>query len=153
MAFLVFECDQSRPQARLRPTGGAFKLAGYNLLYKAWTERGKPLDAGWKVSANELIRLLTNSAESYETRRLLIDFDPNAKWRIGLIEILDVFAYSYRDSSGDVGWTPIMLRLRDVFYDEFSDPMTHWRTKKRQAFLQACLILQPRTRILSSSCI
>ncbi|MGB7291002.1 MAG: hypothetical protein WBD99_02355 [Thermodesulfobacteriota bacterium] len=69
------------------------------------------------MSADELIRLHTGGNETYATRRLIIDYDPQASWRIGLVELLDVYAYTYGDA-GRVTWTPLMLRLRGVHYEE-----------------------------------
>ena len=49
-----------------------------------------PLDQGWHVSADELIQIDNNGLQTYDTRRMVIDFDPNARRRIGLIELLDI---------------------------------------------------------------
>ncbi|MGD0267383.1 MAG: hypothetical protein ABSD47_20930 [Candidatus Methylomirabilota bacterium] len=119
MAFLVFECVVQGGRGVLRPAGQHFQLGGYQLIYQAWDKRGRPTDQGWHVSADELIALHTNGKESYKTRRLVIDFDPRATWRIGLVELLHVYAYTYGGGKpGEAAWTPLMLRLRDVFYIE-----------------------------------
>jgi uncharacterized protein YhfF len=94
MAFLIFERLVDAGGATLRPTGQPFSLAGYNLVYRAWEARGRPTDEGWDVSADELVRLVTNGEHTAATRRLIIDFDPNAKRRIGLIELVHVYAYT-----------------------------------------------------------
>ncbi len=60
----------------LRPTGESFRLAGYNLIYKAWEERGQPIDQGWHVSAAELIQIDSKDLQTYDTRRMVIDFIP-----------------------------------------------------------------------------
>lgn len=140
MAFLVF--TRTRVDAsfrlRLKPTDPArplivlgqngrlqygeceqFMLGGHHLIYKAWQGLGCPTDEGWHVSADELIKLHTQAAESYATRRLIIDFDPGARHRIGLVELLDIYAYTYGTGpSHQPSWTPLMLRLRDVLYCE-----------------------------------
>ena len=128
MAFLVFERTKgtsgSDGSVALRPTGESFRLAGYNLIYRAWEKRGQPVDQGWHVSADELIRTYSRDQQTSDTRRLVIDFHPRSRWRIGLIELLDVYAYSWGNNSAKVAWTPLMLRLRDVFYEEFDDEIT-----------------------------
>jgi hypothetical protein len=123
MGFLLFEKNVVDGKAKIRPTGTAFSLAGYNLIYRSWLAYGSPLDKGWHTSADELIKILTAQTHSYETRRLIIDFDPKATWRIGLIELLDVYAYTWGNGKGGPSWTPIMLRLRDVFYEEYDPPI------------------------------
>ena len=125
MAFLIFELTGgSEGSGVLQPTGEHFSLAGYNLIYEAWEKRSQPLDQGWHVSADELIRIDSNGLQTYDTRRMVIDFDPNARWRIGLIELLDIYAYTWGNGSGEVAWTPLMLRLRDVFYEEYDPEIT-----------------------------
>ena len=119
MAFIMFEKAYNQGATIIRPTGESFKLAGYNLIYQAWLQKGKPVNCGWHVSADELLRLYYNNAHSSVDRHLIIDFDPNSTWRIGLIELLDVYAFTWGDQNNDASWTPLMLRMRDVYYDEF----------------------------------
>lgn len=129
MAFLIFERIYGNGGAVvLRPTGESFRLAGYNLIYKAWEERGQPIDQGWHVSAAELIQIDSKDLQTYDTRRMVIDFHPNARRRIGLIELLDVYAYTWGDDdAGQVFWTPLMLRMRDVYYEEYESEITAQR--------------------------
>ena len=125
MAFLVFEQYGPTDNALLRPTGETFRLAGYNLIYKAWENRGKPLNEGWQVTHEELVRIQFPHENGISTKRLVIDFDPGADWRIGLIEPAVIYAYCFSYDNKTVGWTPLMLRLRDVFYcDTYDPPLT-----------------------------
>ena len=124
MAFLLFERLTEAGKSVIRPTGETFSLGGYNLIFQAWQHKGSPTDTGWHITADELIRLRTGNAFSYEERRLVIDFDPTADWRIGLIELLDVYAFTWGDGNGGASWTPLMLRMRDVFYGELDPPLT-----------------------------
>ena len=93
------------------------------MIYKAWEKHGNPINTGWHVSADELIGLHTNDRHDSTTRRLIIDFDPQATWRIGLIELLDIYAYTWGDGNGGPSWTPLMLRLRDILYEEYDPPL------------------------------
>jgi hypothetical protein len=103
------------------------------LLHKAWEARGKPLDKGWQVTREELINLRFPN-ENTSSKRLIIDFDPKANWRIGLVEPTIVFAYSFSDATQKVLWTPLMIKLRDVFYCEYEVPMT---PEKKEEILTA----------------
>lgn len=130
MAFLIYDRLGGQNGGVLRATSRSFSLAGYNLIYEAWERRASPVDTGWHVSADELIRLNSEGAESYETNRLVIDFHPSATGRIGLVELLDIYAYTWGDGAGGPAWTPLMLRLRDLFYEEYDPPIDR-ETKAR----------------------
>ncbi len=121
MAFMVYKKVSQGGDRVLCPTGETFSLAGYNLLHAAWERQGKPVGAGWHASADDLIRIHTQGAQGVDTIGLLIDFDPRARWRIGIIELLDVYAFTTAgDREGEL-WSPLMLRMRDVFYETY-DP-------------------------------
>ena len=115
----------------LRPTGEHFRLAGYNLIYQAWEERGKPLDEGWHVSAAELIRIHSSGLQTYDTRRMVIDFCPNDRKRIGLVELLDIYAYTWGYGTGEAHWTPLMLRLRDLYHIGFDHEITKQQKERK----------------------
>jgi hypothetical protein len=119
MAFIIFDRKQLDGNAVLCPTEEPFKLAGYNLLHAAWTKRGSPIEVGWHVSAEELIKLHYDGAHDSISKRFVIDFDPNTTRRIGLIELLDVYAFTWGNGSKGPEWTPLMLRFRDLFYEEY----------------------------------
>lgn len=125
MAFLLYERVSENGAFTLRPTGENFRLAGYNLIFKAWEKRGRPMNEGWHISAPELVGLQTDALHSYETRRLIIDFHPSAVNRICFIELLDIYAYTYETANGGAAeWTPMMFRLRDVLYEEYDHDIT-----------------------------
>lgn len=125
MSFLLYERVVQNGAAVLRPTGEEFSLSGYNLIYKAWEKRGRPTDQGWQVSEDELIQLHTKGQHDCRTRCLVIDWAPQAARYIGLVELLDVFPYTYEaDAPRKAAWTPMMLRLRNVLYKEFDHKIT-----------------------------
>ncbi len=122
MTFMLYRPTHSNGQVVYQTTGQTFKMAGNNLIKKAWTHFGCPIDEGWKASADDLIRILTDGSESFETLRMFVDFHPRSRKRVGIIEILDVFAYTFGNTPTEPRWTPFMLRLRDIFYDEDITP-------------------------------
>jgi len=125
MAFLIYRVLKKEKIELLENTGRTFKLAGYNLIYNLWKKKGKPTNQGWHVSADELIREFSSGNETYENLRFFIDFHPSAKWRIGLIELLDIYVYTWQGSQkGQASWSPMMLRFRDVMYEEFENEIT-----------------------------
>ena len=116
MAFLIYK----KESGKLIATRESYSLAGYGLVYRSWEARGKPTDQGWHVSTDDLIKAHTNGKESYDTRRLLIDFAPQDKKVIGIIELLDIHVYTYAGANpGEASWSPMMLTLRDIMYQEF----------------------------------
>ena len=125
MAFLIYRVIKKEKIESLENTGKTFKLAGYNLIHKLWVKRGKPTNQGWHVSADELIREFSSGNETYENLRFVIDSHPSAKWRIGLIELLDIYVYTWQGSQkNQASWSPMMLRFRDVMYEEFENEIT-----------------------------
>lgn len=124
MTFHVFERIDSNGEVILRSTNELFSLAGHNLIYKAWEKRKKPLDEGWHVAADELVNLYSDGSHTLETRRLVIDFHPKALRRIGLVEIVDIHAFTWPSRAGDAEWTPLLIKMRDVFYQEYDSDFT-----------------------------
>jgi hypothetical protein len=115
----------TRNNGNLIYTGQSFSLAGYNLIYNLWEKRGKPTDSGWHISRDDLIHEHSDGNESIKTKAFLIDLHPNARMRIGIVELLDIYAYTYPGTSNmDAGWTPMMFRLRDILYEEYENPVT-----------------------------
>src|SRR5690349_3892826 len=108
MAFMIFDRKQLDGKSILCPTKESFRLAGYNLLYDAWIKRGSPIEIGWHVSADELIQLHYDGTHNADTKRFVIDFDPSTTRRIGLIELLDVYAFTWGEGLQGPRWTPLM---------------------------------------------
>lgn len=92
-------------------------LAGYNVIYNLWNKKNKPLDQGWHINLDEIIEEITKGKGNKNTHSLIIHLQPYSKEEINLLEILDIWAYSY-SYKGEVSWTPLMFRLKDVFYYE-----------------------------------
>jgi hypothetical protein len=121
MAFLIYK----KHYDFLYSTGEYYSLAGYNLIYNLWKKLGQPTEQGWHATANDLIYEHTGGKESYDTLRLLVDFHPSATWRIGLIELLDIYIYTYvAEKENEASWSPMMLRFRDIYYEEFEYEIT-----------------------------
>ena len=134
MAFLVYE----KQNDYLTATGKHYSLAGYNLIYTLWEKMGKLTNQGWHVSADDLIQEYTGGKETIDTHSFLIDFHPGAKTRIGIIELLDIYAYTYSGETDDIaGWTPMLLRLRDVFYEEYAHEISKEEKKEKLKKLKA----------------
>lgn len=128
MTFLVYQSDEDF----LGKTGLNFRLAGYNLVHRIWESRGRPTDRGWHISRDDLAAHYDSPGKAERPYRFLIDFDPDAKRRIGLVELLDIYVYTFAGSeNGKAGWSPMMLRLRDVLYEEFGQDISAEEKEKR----------------------
>lgn len=102
------------------------QLAGYNAIYDLWVDNAKPIEQGWHIKADDLIKKTTNDTGNYSSHRIIVDLAPRNKNEIFLLELLDIYLYTYGDqATGKAHWSPLMLRLRDVYYcysnDEFED--------------------------------
>ncbi len=95
-------------------------MGGNGLIKQAWEKRGKPLNEGWNITLEEL-QAFRFSEPASAAKRLTIDFDPKANWRIGLVEPEVIYAYTYGNKQGLPTWTPLMLKLRNVFYNDIYD--------------------------------
>jgi hypothetical protein len=129
MAFMIFKKERTGDGVFYSNAHQGYKLAGYGLLYELWNKRNKPVECGWSVTAADLLK--EHSEEfSADNFALVIDFHPSATNRIGLVEIEAIHVYTYGNENG-VFWSPIMLELRDVYYDEdFDEPLTAGRKEE-----------------------
>lgn len=136
MAFLRFERFLDDGERFIRQAG-KYHLAGWNngLLYKAWEKKGKPLEIGWQVSADELIQIDSNGAHDSSTRLLGIDWHPNLKIGSGigirLIELLNVYAFTWQGENEGAAWTPLMLEFQTLADTSASDAAERKRILSR----------------------
>ena len=124
MAFMLFKKERSGSGVCYLNANQEYKLAGHQLLFKLWNKRNKPVNCGWSVTADDLLKEhgVSFSSDNYA---LVIDFHPSSRTRIGLVEIEAIHVYIYGGDNGQVWWSPMMLELRDVYYnEEFDEPLT-----------------------------
>jgi hypothetical protein len=119
MAFLIFEKANIHGKMFYKNLNEPFKLGGNGLINKLWESKGRPLNQGYSLSASELLSQ-HNRKFSGETHSLVIDFDPGSQKIIGLVEIENIHLYTFGDE-GIANWTPMMLELREVYYDDITE--------------------------------
>lgn len=91
-------------------------LAGYNAIHNGWKEQGKPINQGWHLDQNDLVRLSGGDPEKHV---LLIDLKPSSTASIDLYELLDIYVFTDGDAKeGRVDWNPLMLRLREFWCEQ-----------------------------------
>ena len=128
MAFMLFKKERNDTGVYYSNAHQGYKLAGYNLLFKLWNKRNKPVECGWSVTAADLLKEHGEEFSS-DDYALVIDAIPSAINLIFLVEIETIHVYTYWDDSG-ASYSTMMLELREVYYyDEFNDPLT--QNKKR----------------------
>jgi hypothetical protein len=127
MAFLIFTKEEHNTHMVYKNLNQHYKLAGWGLIYALWSKKGKPLNSGYSLSADELLKQY-NETFSADTHSLVIDFHPSAKTRIGLIEIEKIHLYTFGDSKSAY-WSPMMLELRQVFYEDYENLSVEEKTK------------------------
>lgn len=68
------------------------------------------------MNKSELLQIRGENMDANKCA-LIIDFHPSSKERIGLIEIENIHLYTYGNSEM-VYWSPMMLELYNLFYEE-----------------------------------
>ena len=57
---------------------------------------------------------------------------------IGIIELMDIYAYTYSGATKEeAGWTPMMLRLRDVLYEEYEQEISEMEKEEKIQSIKA----------------
>lgn len=120
MSFMLFWKERIEDKLCYINDHDEFSLAGNKngLIHQMWIKRGKPINQGWTVTANDLLGVY---AEEYkypnynsEEYALIIDFHPTSTDRIGLLEIERIHIYTYGDEDY-VEWSPLMLELSEIY--------------------------------------
>ena len=122
MTFIIFKKENRNNKQFYLHTDEFYKLAGCGLIYNLWIERDKPINCGWTISASDILKK-QNEKYSADSQSLIIDFHPSSKNRIGLIEIENIHLYTF-GQNGKSDWTPIMLELRNVYYEKYKNTFT-----------------------------
>jgi hypothetical protein len=144
MAFMLFKKERSDSGVFYSNAHQGYKLAGYNLLYKLWNKRNKPVECGWSVTADDLLKEHGDGFNS-DDYALVIDFDPNSQECVGLVEIEAIHVYTYGNDSGAF-WSPMMLELRDVYSEEdYDEPIT---PNQKQDILARFVLSPNRQKII-----
>lgn len=113
MPFYLYTTNNSD---NLYTNQGNISIAGYNLIYSFWDNNKKPLNEGWKILNSE-IKTYFNNDNKYKDCKLLIDFFPSSTEEIVMMEIIDIYIYTYGEDKKAI-WSPLMLKLRDCYYDD-----------------------------------
>jgi hypothetical protein len=123
--FYIYEKSVKGNKVYFRQTGKYFSLAGYNILYQLWQKHGKPINKGWHVNSVELVEQWSGGENTYDRYRPVIDYDPKSQWRIGFVEPDDIYVFTHGDAkTGEAWWSPMMWRLKRVFYQTFSSEIS-----------------------------
>jgi len=147
MAFLIFKKEVQNGKTYYHNEHKHYKLAGYGLLYRLWVKRGKPTNQGWSVSAGEILNEYDKTFTG-DSHALLIDFDPNSKERIGIIEIIGIHLFTHGADSVS-RWSPMMLELLDLYYeDDFEKELTPEEKEKLILKIEVSQVRNPNVEFL-----
>lgn len=133
MSQLLYHIDDNN--RTLTATGDPFPLAGNGPIKRLWEQRGKPLEQGWSVTADDIIGALNIPEEKRKYTRLIIDFHPGSNTRIAMVELEEVYLYTYSyEENGEMlpEWTPMLNRYRSVYYKEFDRPLSDGEREDRK---------------------
>lgn len=144
MAFLIFKKEIRNDKVFYVNENRNYQLGGYGLIYKLWEKQGNPVNQGWPLTVNELLNE-HNKEYSDKSHSLVIDFHPSSTNRIGLVEIEKIHVYTFGKDS-IAFWSPMMIELKDVFYEEFEEE--ELTQERKQKMLSNIEISVDRQRIL-----
>lgn len=86
---------------------------------KIWNAVGSPINSGWHVTRDKIIEVLMGEEYDSSSYIFLIDLKPNPDHEIVILELLDVWGYTYGNSENSVVyWSPIMLKMQSIYYAE-----------------------------------
>ncbi len=131
MPFFLYEYEVQNSHEHFTKIGG-ISLAGYNAIHSLWKKKGKPINTGWRITLDELIEEITNAQHNSKTRKIVIDWAPSAKDKIGLMELLDIYLYTEGDSDkGRADWSPMMWELAGVLNEDYPAKLTPNQKEER----------------------
>lgn len=125
MSFMFFKKEIKNAKIFYSNDYSDFQLAGWGgLIYQTWIRRDKPL-GGWTITQEDLLETYrlqySDDSCTSDNYSLVIDFHPGSKERIALIEIERVHVYTYGTPEKYIHWSPMMLELRKLYYDDEID--------------------------------
>lgn len=122
MSFIIFNKRNTGNKTLLTNTGQHYSLAGRNLIYNLWLKQGKPVNEGRHITADDILKEQSPELTSCNAE-LIIDFHPSSRERIGLVSLKDIFIFTH-GYAGTAYWSPMMLFLKDVFYEEYEEELS-----------------------------
>ncbi|MBN1472895.1 MAG: hypothetical protein JW925_14065 [Syntrophaceae bacterium] len=94
-------------------------IAGYNVIHHYWIERSRPLNKGWEITADEVIRYVTKNDGNIMNYSIVIDSAPSLKDIIDLKEVHDIHLYTYKnEKENKADWSVLCLRVHDIYYQK-----------------------------------
>ncbi|MGO9567824.1 MAG: hypothetical protein ACLP5H_09815 [Desulfomonilaceae bacterium] len=127
MPFCLYRVD-GQDLVRVRPVS----MGGKNTIYGGWVRRGSPLDQGWHMNSDEIISQ-TEKGGTYHSHRIIIDLEPKAPRHVILLEILDIYAFTYA-LNNEPDWTALMFRMRDAFFHQEAEMDAAKKENLKQRF-------------------
>jgi len=93
-------------------------FAGFGALHSLWSSKGKPIDTGWYITAADLIGYAIVANGNVSDHEIIIDAAPSVKSLVDLVQVVDIHVYTYGNDTGGASWSNLMLRVKDVFWEE-----------------------------------
>jgi hypothetical protein len=103
---------------------GTTPLAGHNIIYNQWKKKGEPKNEGWHISFTDIESELIDKISPCNRPALLIDYDPGGEEEVVLLQVIDIYPYTYADrETGLIWWSPMMLKMKKVYYHKLTGPI------------------------------
>ena len=97
-------------------------LAGFGALHSLWSSEGKPIDKGWYITAAGLIVYAIGANGKVGDHEIIIDAAPSVKSLVDLVQVVDIHVYTHGNDAGGASWSNLMLRVKDVCWEEGVTP-------------------------------
>lgn len=100
-------------------------LAGHRIgaIYGLWASRGKPTDVGWCILPADITRYVLGTHGSISDYEIIIDAAPSVQSLVDLVQLVDIHVYTHSNGAGGASWSNLMLRVKDVCWEEDVTPL------------------------------
>lgn len=112
MPFYLYKKQLTESKEYLFKQERNIQLAGRQTIHSLWNAKNKPR-GGWSMSADELIKTVMQNNGDSASHSIIIDLAPGRR-EIAFYELTDIWAYTYFTDGGQVNWTPLMLKLKEI---------------------------------------
>ena len=94
-------------------------------------KKGSPTNKWWQFTSEDLSEYYQKKLKEETQLHFIIDFYPHQTYKIGLVEIVNIFLFTMADYSGEgIEETIMRLKMQDIFYlEDYNDEPSYYKGK------------------------